>query len=51
MQKRGRKFFGLILALIMALALAMSAYAYEDAKVDEVLNDAAKYIAETVKEP
>lgn len=43
------------LALVWALALlllsAVPAYAYEDAKVNEVTEAAAKYIAETVKEP
>ncbi len=46
-----------ILAVILALVLtllslpAMPAYAYEDAKVNEVTQEAGKYIAETVKKP
>lgn len=46
-----RAFGGLIGALVLALTLTMPAYAYEDAKVNEVLADAAEYIAVTVKEP
>ena len=46
-----------ILAVILALVLtllslpAMPAYAYEDAKVNEVVQEAVKYIADTVKKP
>ncbi len=51
MKRRVKSFSGLICAFILAFCLATPAYAYEDAKVNEVTQEAGKYIAETVKKP
>ena len=51
MKRRVKSFSGLICAFILAFCLATPAYAYEDAKVNEVTQEAVKYIADTVKKP
>lgn len=51
MKRRVKSFSGLICVFILAFCLAAPAYAYEDAKVNEVIQDAGRYIAETVKKP